>query len=74
MGQSDFWQIQYRNDATSITLGMPPTPFWMSSLNTTEIVRIERGLVVMGCVADVVRGVLAVIKRGNQERVGGIAI
>ena len=34
-------------------MGMPPTPFWMSSLNTTNIGRIEWGLVVMGCVLDV---------------------
>ena len=44
----------------------------MSSLNTTNIGRIERGLVVMGCVLDVVRGVLASIKGGHPERVGGI--
>ena len=53
---------------------MPPTPFWMSSLNTTNIGRIERGLVVMGCVVDVVRGVLASIKRGHPERGRGIPI
>ena len=35
------------------TVGMPPTPFWMSSLHTTNIGRIER-VVVMGCVLDVV--------------------
>ena len=45
---------------------------WMSSLNTTNIGRIERGLVVLGCVVDVVRAVLASIKRGHPERVGGI--
>ena len=32
-----------------------PDPLWMSSLNTTNIGRIERGLVVMGCVVDVIR-------------------
>ena len=36
--------------------------------NTTNIGRIKRGLVVMGCVVDVVRGVLASIKRGHPER------
>ena len=40
----------------------------MSSLNTTYIGRIERGLVVMGCVVDVVRGLLANIKGGHPER------
>ena len=34
--------------------------------------RIDWGLVVMGCVVDVVRGTLASIKRGNVEKVGGI--
>ena len=33
-----------------------------------NIGRIERGLVVMGCVLGVVRGVLANIKRGYPER------
>ena len=39
--------------------------------NTTNIGRIERGLVVMGCVLDLVRGGLASIKRrrwGRGER------
>ena len=48
---------------------MPLTPFWMSSLNTTNIGRIERGLVVMGCVVDVVR-VSASIKQGQVEKQG----
>ena len=39
------------------TFGMLIDPFWMSSLNTTNIGRIERGLVVMGFVLDVVRGI-----------------
>ena len=30
-----------------------PDPLWMFSLNTTNIGRIERGLVVMGSVVDV---------------------
>ena len=44
----------------------------MSSLNTTNIGRIERGLVVMDCVVDVVREVFASIKRGHPEMVRGI--
>ena len=45
-----------------------PVFFYMSSLNMSEHWTIERGLVVMGCVLDVVRGVLASIKRGHPER------
>ena len=33
---------------------------------------IEWGLVVMGCVVDVVRGVMGSIKGGHVEKVGGI--
>ena len=39
----------------------------MSALNTNNIGRIEWGLVVMGCVLDVVRGVLTSIKRGHPD-------
>ena len=39
--------------------------------NATNIGRIERGLVVMGCVVDVVRGILASNKRGHPERARG---
>ena len=46
----------------------------MASLNRSEHRTIERGLVVMGCVVDVVRGVLASIKRGDVEKIGGITI
>ena len=43
-------------------------PLYMSSLNTTSIGRIKWGVVVMDCVVDVVRGVLAIIKRGRSKR------
>ena len=40
----------------------------MPSLNMSEHRTIERGLVVMGCVLDVVSGVMGSIKRGDVER------
>ena len=46
----------------------------MSSLDTANIGRIERGPVAMGCVLDVVRELLAGIKRGHPERSRGIPI
>ena len=46
----------------------PLAPFWMASLNTINIGRIERGIVVIGCALDVVRGALACIKRGHREK------
>ena len=39
-----------------LCVGMRPTPFSMSLLNTINIGRIERGLVLMCCVSDVIRG------------------
>ena len=50
------------------SVGMHPTPLMMSSLNATNIGRVKRGLVAMGCVVDVVRVVLPNIKRGRPER------
>ena len=38
------------------------------TLNTYKIGYLERGRVEMGCVLDVVRGVLANIKGGHPER------
>ena len=49
-----------------------PDPFLMSSLNTTNIECIERGLVVMGCVVDVVRGYSAVLNGDFQKGAWGI--
>ena len=57
--------MNWKQDWNELYLGMPPTPFWMSSLNTTNIGRIARRLVVLW-------GVLASIKRGHPERGRGI--
>ena len=48
-------------------LGIPPAPFWTSSLNTTNEGRIKRGIVAMGCVVDVVRGYYPVLNEDIQK-------
>ena len=48
-------------------LVMPQTPFLAPQLNTYNIGYLERGRVGMGCVLDVIRGVLASIKGGHPE-------
>ena len=52
------------------TVGMPPPPFRIPPSNTTNIGRIERGFVVMGCVLDVVRGYYAVLNECIQKGPG----
>ena len=53
----------------TFTLGMPADPFPMSSLNTTNVGRIERGLVVMGFVLDVTSGYYPIFNGGVQKGV-----
>ena len=53
-------------------LGMRPTPFSTPSLNTAEIGRIGRSLVVMGCVLDVFMRYNPVLNEDIQKGPGGI--
>ena len=56
------WVIKIVNTHRYHIVGMSPNAFLASSLITYKIGYIERGRVGMGCVLQVIRGVLASIK------------
>ena len=80
LGSASYLSLVITLAATASDLSIPNyyvaqvyhwVPFWTSSLNTTNIGLVERGLVVMGCVVDVRYRLLASIRRGHPERALG---
>ena len=74
--QDKTFEISAGQHARLSNLGMPLGVFLLVGLKDVNEHRtytpVERGLAVMGCVLDVTVGLLAGIKRGHPEKVGGI--